>query len=104
MLCGESTNHLVIAQGRAARLSQGQLAKAAFCDRTTVAHIEKGRRSADERFWRIVDSACDADGALLSEFTELEAAKHAHEQRRHAEAIVAVHARAVTGAGPAPAR
>lgn len=89
---------------QAARLTQGQLAKVAFCDRTTVAHIEKGRRSADERFWRVVDSACDADGALLAEFTELEAAKHGHEQRRHAEAIAAARARAVTGAGTAPAR
>ena len=36
----------------AAGLTQGQLARLAFCDRTTVNHIEKGRARADERFWR----------------------------------------------------
>jgi transcriptional regulator with XRE-family HTH domain len=88
---------------RAAGLTQGQLAKSAFCDRTTVAHIEKGRRPADERFWRIVDDVCDTGGALLAEFMELDTAKHALEQRRHAEAIAAARARAVT-TRPAPAQ
>lgn len=89
---------------QAAEQTQDQLAKRAFCDRTTIAHIEKGRRPADERFWRAVDDACGADGALVAEFVELETARHAAEQRRHAEAIAAARARAVTGTRPTPAQ
>lgn len=47
-------------------LTQRQLAKAAFCDRTTVTHIEKGRARADERFWQACDDAVGADGVLLA--------------------------------------
>jgi hypothetical protein len=50
--------------------TQGQLAKLAICDRTTVEHIEKGRARGDERFWRAVDDACDAGGALLAAYLE----------------------------------
>ena len=53
---------------QAAELSQGQLAIAAMVDRTTVAHIEKGRSRADERFWTIADEKCHAEGALLARF------------------------------------
>ncbi|MGQ0841535.1 helix-turn-helix domain-containing protein [Actinokineospora sp.] len=65
----------------AAGLTQTQLAKIAYCDRTTVAHIEKGRARAGERFWRSVDAACQADGALLAAFLELDAVKAEHERR-----------------------
>lgn len=50
---------------RAAALSQGQLAMATAVDRTTVAHIEKGRSRADERFWTIADKKCHADRAHM---------------------------------------
>lgn len=66
---------------QAAELSQGQLAIAAMVDRTTVAHIEKGRSRADERFWKIADERCRADGALLAGFHTWEAAKQDHEVR-----------------------
>jgi transcriptional regulator with XRE-family HTH domain len=89
---------------QAAGLTQDQLARHAYCDRTTVAHIEKGRRAADERFWRAVDDTCRAEGALLAEFQDLETAQHAAEQRRHAHAIAAARARAMAGARPAPAQ
>ena len=55
----------------AAELTQGQLARLAFCDSTTLVHIEKGRGRANERFWRTVDDACQADGALLAAFVAL---------------------------------
>jgi transcriptional regulator with XRE-family HTH domain len=87
---------------QAAGLTQGQLARRAFCDRTTIAHIEKGRRLPDERFWRAVDDTCQAEGALLAEFAELETAKHAVAARRHADAVAAARVRAVTGARAAP--
>lgn len=56
----------------AAELTQGELAKVAICDRTTLVHIEKGRARADERFWRAVDAACDAGGALVVAYVDLE--------------------------------
>lgn len=77
----------------AAELTQGQLAKVAICDRTRIAHIEKGRTRADERFWRAVDDACDAGGALLTVYLELAAAKAEHEQREREQRLTAVRAR-----------
>jgi transcriptional regulator with XRE-family HTH domain len=64
---------------RAAELTQGQLAHATICDRTNVVHIEKGRNRADERFWSKADEACNAGGALLAAFHELEATKTEHD-------------------------
>ncbi|MDQ3763738.1 MAG: helix-turn-helix domain-containing protein [Actinomycetota bacterium] len=70
----------------AAELTQGQLARAAFCDRTNVAHIEKGRSRGDERFWTIADELCGADGALLAAFRAVTTVKQAHEvQLREAQ-------------------
>ncbi|WP_298182739.1 helix-turn-helix transcriptional regulator [Saccharomonospora sp.] len=77
---------------QAAGLTQGQLAKAALCDRTTLAHIEKGRARADERFWRACDEAVGAHGVLLTAFHDLVAAKQDHEQREHQRRLA--HARA----------
>lgn len=65
----------------AAGLSQGQLAKATFRDRTSVAHIEKGRSRAEERFWKLVDDRCRAQGVLLAGFHAWEAARQDHEVR-----------------------
>lgn len=78
----------------AAELTQGRLAKTAICDRTTLAHIEKGRARADERFWRTVDDACDAGGALLTAYMELEAAKAELEQRERDQRLATVRAKA----------
>lgn len=78
----------------AAELTQGQLAKMAICDRTTLVHIEKGRARADERFWRAVDDACDAGGALLAAYLELGAAKSEHEQRERDQRLSGVRAKA----------
>ncbi|WP_291411397.1 helix-turn-helix transcriptional regulator [Actinophytocola sp.] len=88
----------------AADLTQGQLAKVAFCDRTTIVHIEKGRARADERFWRAVDAACDAGGALVAAYLELEAAKAEYEQREREQRLACVRARAAALRGqPGPA-
>jgi DNA-binding XRE family transcriptional regulator len=78
----------------AVEVTQGQLAKIAICDRTTINHIEKGRARADERFWRAVDAACDAGGALVAAFLELEAAKVEHEQREREQRLASVRAKA----------
>ncbi|HEY3610416.1 MAG TPA: helix-turn-helix transcriptional regulator [Pseudonocardiaceae bacterium] len=78
---------------QAAELTQGQLAQAAICDRTTVAHIEKGRSRGDERFWQAADQACRADGSLLTGFHEFQAAKAEHEQVVRVRELADVRAR-----------
>ncbi|MGH3797505.1 MAG: helix-turn-helix transcriptional regulator [Pseudonocardiaceae bacterium] len=81
---------------QAAELSQGQLAIATTVDRTTVAHIEKGRSRADERFWTIADQRCHADGALLAGFHAWEAAKQDHEVRARQAQLAEARAKADT--------
>lgn len=79
---------------QAAELSQGQLAIAAMVDRTTVAHIEKGRSRADERFWMIADERCRADGALLAGFHTWQAAHQDHEVRARETQLTEARAKA----------
>lgn len=77
----------------AVELTQGQLAKVAFCDRTTIVHIEKGRARADERFWRAVDATCQAGGVLVTAYLELETAKAEFEKRERERRLAEVRAR-----------
>jgi DNA-binding XRE family transcriptional regulator len=79
---------------RATALSQGQLARATLVDRTTVAHIEKGRSRADERFWTIADRKCRAGGALLTGFRAWETAQQEHEVRTREAQLAEARARA----------
>jgi DNA-binding XRE family transcriptional regulator len=67
---------------QAADLTQGQLGRSVICDRTTVAHIEKGRGRADERFWQAADRACHATGALLTAFHQLQTANRSTNSAR----------------------
>ncbi|MGH3800838.1 MAG: helix-turn-helix domain-containing protein [Pseudonocardiaceae bacterium] len=78
----------------AAELTQGRLAQAAHCDRTTVNHIEKGRSRGDERFWEATDKAVQANGALLAGFYEVEAAKQGCDQQQQAAHLADVRAKA----------
>lgn len=89
---------------QAAELSQGQLAIAAMVDRTTVAHIEKGRSRADERFWTIADEKCRAEDALLAGFRAWEAAKQEHEVRAREAQLAEARARAEALRAPLVAR
>ncbi|GGS28279.1 helix-turn-helix domain-containing protein [Actinokineospora fastidiosa] len=59
---------------KAAGMTQAQLAAAVFCDRSRLAHLEKGRGSADERFWRAADEALQAGGVLVRTVLEFRAA------------------------------
>ena len=79
---------------QAAELTQAQLAQVAICDRTTVAHIEKGRSRADERFWQAADDACQANGELLAGFHELEAAKYEHDETQRRNGLTQARAKA----------
>jgi hypothetical protein len=89
----------------AAELTQGQLARIAICDRTAIAHVERGRSRGDERFWRTVDDVCAAGGVLLTGYLELEAAKAEHVHREREQRLASVRARAAElrgSAGTAP--
>ncbi|MCA1675903.1 MAG: helix-turn-helix domain-containing protein, partial [Actinobacteria bacterium] len=66
---------------QAAGLNQGELGRATFCDRTSVAHIEKARSRGDERFWKLADERCGAEGVLLAGFRAWETARQDHEVR-----------------------
>ncbi|SDD93593.1 helix-turn-helix domain-containing protein [Actinokineospora iranica] len=71
---------------KAASLTQEQLARVTHYDRTSVAHIEKGRYRADEQFWSAVDRKVGANGALLESFRALDAVCQAHRlEAREAE-------------------
>jgi DNA-binding XRE family transcriptional regulator len=92
---------------QAADLTQADVARVAICDRTMIAHVEKGRSRADERFWQAVDQECHADGTLLAGFHELQAVKAEHEQRtrdtRLTESRAKVAQFSTPAASPAPA-
>ncbi len=84
-------------------MSQGQLAIPTAVDRTTVAHIERGRSRGDERFWKIADKKCHADGALLAGFHAWQAARQDHEVRTREAQLAEARARAeLTGGFTAP--
>lgn len=85
---------LLAAFRKAANLTQGQLANLAFHDRTKVTHIENGRARADERFWQACDDAVNANGALVTAFHDLEAAKQAHQQHEQRIRLAQAQARA----------
>lgn len=78
----------------AAGLTQGQLAKAAHCDRNNVTHIEAGRTRGDEQFRRIADQRCGAGGVLLAAYREVEAAKQSHNLREREADLAEARARA----------
>jgi transcriptional regulator with XRE-family HTH domain len=79
---------------KAAGLTQAQLARLTVCDRTAVAHAERGHNRPDEKFWLAADEACQAGGSLLSAFHELETARHEHERQRREHELAEVQAKA----------
>ncbi|MEV6602817.1 helix-turn-helix transcriptional regulator [Kutzneria sp. NPDC051319] len=72
----------------AADISQGQLGRSLYCDRTLVTKLEAGQRSKDRRFWQQADALLKASGALLAAFDDLEAAKLAQEAAQREAALV----------------
>jgi DNA-binding XRE family transcriptional regulator len=88
---------------QAAELTQGELACTVFRHRTTVVHVEKGRRAADAPFWAAVDAAVGAKGVLLAAFSEVEASKQDHQHRIRASELAEARRRAASGREPRPA-
>lgn len=71
---------------RAAGVTQAELAAAVYCDRTRVAHLEKGRGGADERFWCAADKVLEAGGLLMrAELAFREALRAREAEQREAE-------------------
>lgn len=69
-----------------ADLSQAELGRKLYSDRTTILRLEQGGRAKDERFWQRADDVLHAGGVLLTAFHEIEAAKAEYErQQREAE-------------------
>lgn len=79
---------------KAADITQGELASAAYLDRTTVSHIEKGRARADEAFWKTADVATAAGGQLLAAYRQLEAARQEQEAAGRARELATIRAKA----------
>ncbi|MGH3879853.1 MAG: helix-turn-helix domain-containing protein [Actinophytocola sp.] len=79
---------------KAARVTQGQLAAAAYLDRTTVSHIERGRTRADETFWQTADQVTIAGGQLLAAYHQLEATRQEQETATRSRQLAAVRAKA----------
>jgi transcriptional regulator with XRE-family HTH domain len=79
---------------KAAAITQGRLAAAAFLDRTSVSHIEKGRARADAVFWRTADKLTDAGGQLVNAFLQLDTAKREYEADVRSTELAAVRAKA----------
>lgn len=79
---------------KAADVTQGQLAAAAYLDRTTVSHIEKGRARADENFWQTADRLTEAGGQLLTAYRQLETARQEQEATTRSTELAAVRAKA----------
>ena len=68
----------------AAQMTQAQLAAATFCDRSRIAHLERGRGNVDHRFWLTADDLLGAGGLLVGAEQKLRAALQADEDRRQA--------------------
>ena len=65
---------------RAARLTQQDVARHTFVDRTYVSHAERGLHMPERAFWVAADTYLDADGSLYTAYDELAAAQHAVKQ------------------------
>lgn len=79
---------------KAADLTQGQLAAAAYLDRTTVSHVENGRARADGAFWQTADQLTEAGGQLVTAHQQFEAAKREYEADTRSNELAAVRAKA----------
>lgn len=78
----------------AAGLTQEQLAGRVFVDRTTLAHLERGRGAGTPELWQALDTALDASGALARAYLDLEAARDQHTHQRRSKALSHAHAHA----------
>ena len=94
---------------QASRLSQADLGKVIFRERSLIARLEAGTRAVDRESWEKLDSALDAKGTLVAVFDALEAAKREHEQAIQAEELAeareatkALQSRAAQGMSAAP--
>lgn len=79
---------------QAAGLSQAQLTDRVYVDRTTIAHVERGRSRGNTQFWQAADAVVRADGALVRGYAEVVAARHTHDAHVRDTALAEVRAQA----------
>jgi transcriptional regulator with XRE-family HTH domain len=79
---------------KAAGVTQGELAAAAYLDRTTVSHIERGRTRADETFWQTADRVTASGGQLLAAYHEMDAARREQTSAAQSRELAAIKAKA----------
>jgi transcriptional regulator with XRE-family HTH domain len=88
---------------QAARLTQAELSGRVYCDRSTLAHIEKGRSRGSAQFWEAADRVTAADGALLAAFNQLESVREQHAAAERQATFTQTQAKANALRGGAPA-
>ena len=59
----------------AAGIIQPQIARRTGYSRSSVAHAEAGRQLLTREFWKTADELLQADGALLANYDQVQAAK-----------------------------
>ncbi|AHH98560.1 helix-turn-helix domain-containing protein [Kutzneria albida] len=79
---------------QAACLTQGQLGKVLYCDRTAISKIEAAERAKDRSFWQRADEHLDANGALTAAYDVLERARLEHGRQEREAALAEVRSRA----------
>jgi transcriptional regulator with XRE-family HTH domain len=79
---------------QAAGLTQGQMAARLYCDRSTLAHIERERNLGTAEFWQAADDTVRADGALTRGYSNVITARHDHETRTREATLAKARARA----------
>ncbi|PPK68067.1 helix-turn-helix transcriptional regulator [Actinokineospora auranticolor] len=77
---------------RAAGLTQAELAERLLCDRSMVAHLERGRGRGTADWWRDADKALAAGGVLVDEYGEAVAVAAEVVARGRASALAEVQA------------
>lgn len=77
-----------------AEIGQQQVAHETGYSRSSVAHAEAGCQLLTRDFWKTADELVKADGALLTDFERIQAARQEHERRSRETELVEAQATA----------
>ncbi|HKR48986.1 MAG TPA: helix-turn-helix transcriptional regulator [Pseudonocardiaceae bacterium] len=82
------------ASRQAAELGQQQVGRKTGYSRSSVAKAESGRQLLTRDFWTTADKLLNADGALLTSYEQVRAAKEEHEAKSREAALAQAYAEA----------